>query len=139
MKPSPMQYIFSKDWPVKAYFSVLVIISIVLSIFALGRGSFHPISVLSDWQFLLLILLCSISVFFALLRTTSFVLNPIYNWGAKLNGAPFHIGDRVCILVGPYRGHVVRVYSIESKQLRVELGEQAKKDGTDVFSFTKVY
>jgi hypothetical protein len=140
MKPSPMQHIFAKDWPTKAYLSLLGIISIVVSIFAFGRGSFPAISVLSDWHFLLLILLCSPLVFFGLLRATSFVLNPVYDLGAKLNGAPFHVGDSVRILVGPYRGRVVRIYSVwhERRQICVDLGEQAKNDSTDTFLFTKV-
>src|SRR5207253_4613352 len=96
------------------------------------------ISLLRDWHFLPLILLCSITVFLGMLRATSFVPNRINDWGAKLNGAPFHVGDRVCILVGPHRGRVVQVYSVERRQIRVQLGEQAKKDSTDAFLFTKV-
>jgi len=38
----------------------------------------------------------------------------------------------------PYRGRVVQVCTVERRQLRVELGEKAKKDSADVFSFTQV-
>ena len=122
------------------YLSFIVIGSVFISILAFGKGSFPPIQMLSDWYFILMVLLCSAWVFFGLLRAFSFVLQPIYDLGAKLNGAPFHIGDRVCILVGPYQGSVVRVYSVfeERRQIRVELGEQAKKDSADIFSFTAV-
>ena len=53
-----------------------------------------------------------------------------------LNGAPFHRGDRVQILAGKHKGKVVRVYDEwpERKQVRVDLGDQAKRDVEDVFS-----
>ena len=139
MKPSPMQYIFASDWPAKCYLLLLAVISVLISSFALGRGSLPPISVLRDWHFVLLTLFASMSVFFGLLRTTSFVFNPIYDWRAKLNGAPFNVGDCVHILVGPYRGRVAKVYSVERRKIRVELGEQSKNNSTDVFSFIQVY
>jgi hypothetical protein len=55
--------------------------------------------------------------------------------GAFLNGAPFHAGDMVHILVGPHRDRMVRIYDVwgPRSQVRVELGEQEKKEVTDVF------
>ena len=58
----------------------------------------------------------------------------------KINGAPFHNGDMVHILVGKHRGKIARVYEIweERKEVRVDIGEQAKKDVEDVYSYTEV-
>ena len=59
---------------------------------------------------------------------------------AKLNGAPFHEGDMVRILTGPHRDRVCRIYALWSErgQVRVDLGESAAKDVTDVFSYVEI-
>jgi len=59
---------------------------------------------------------------------------------SKINGAPFHLGDAVRILVGPYRDRVGYIYAmwIERNQVRVELNEQAKNDVTDVFGYNEI-
>jgi hypothetical protein len=41
-----------------------------------------------------------------------FILGPIYDYRAELNGVPFQAGDRVGILVGANRGHVARVVEV---------------------------
>ena len=65
-----------------------------------------------------------------------FVLGPYYMIRAKINGAPFEVGDRVRILAGPHRDRIATVYEVwESReQVRVELGEAAKVAVTDLFS-----
>ena len=54
---------------------------------------------------------------------------------SRFNGAPFSVGDIVCILSGPNRDRTVRVYDIwaERGQVRVELGAIEKVEVTDVF------
>ncbi len=58
----------------------------------------------------------------------------------KLNGAPFHIGDRVQILTGSHRGKIESVYEIwkDHKEVRLDLGQQAKNEVKDVFSFLQI-
>ena len=58
----------------------------------------------------------------------------------KMNGAPFHKGDVVQILVGEYQGHTATVYEEwrDRKQVRIDLGEQAKQHFKDVFSYNKI-
>lgn len=58
----------------------------------------------------------------------------------KINGAPFHVGDTVHILVGPYRGREVRVYDVwpTRGQVRVELGEYEEKEIKDVFGWYEI-
>lgn len=59
---------------------------------------------------------------------------------AKVNGAPFHVGDSVEILVGESRERVVRVREVwkDRNQVRVELGETAAVDGRDIFDFYQI-
>jgi hypothetical protein len=61
-------------------------------------------------------------------------------FSGKLNGVPFHEGVWVRILRGPHRDCVVRVYEIWSTQgqVRVEIGEQEKKEFKDVFKYNEV-
>lgn len=58
----------------------------------------------------------------------------------RLNGAPFHRGDCVQILSGRHCGKVVRVYDEwpERGQVRVNLGDDFKRDVEDVFSYLEL-
>ena len=53
----------------------------------------------------------------------------------RINGAPYVEGDKIRILVGPYKNRVTDVYEVWTtrNQIRVDLGEEAKKNVTDVF------
>jgi hypothetical protein len=64
-----------------------------------------------------------------------FILGPIYLHRAKLNGAPFAVGDMVEILVGPNRGRVLRVLEpLDGRGLvKVDLGEHASRKGKSIF------
>lgn len=68
------------------------------------------------------------------------ILGPIFHLGAKLNGAPYQVGDPVRILVGPHRNRLTRIYEVwkERRQVRVELDQQARESVKDVFEFTQV-
>jgi hypothetical protein len=65
---------------------------------------------------------------------------PLYQHRARVNGAPFRIGDAVRVLCGPHRGHVGRVYAVwaERGQVRVEVSDAARETVADVFSNTEV-
>jgi hypothetical protein len=54
----------------------------------------------------------------------------------RIKGGPFQSGEWVYILSGSHRDRIVRIYQLwdERGQVRVDLGEQAKQDFTDVFS-----
>ena len=54
-------------------------------------------------------------------------------------GGPFKAGAQVCILSGPHKGRIVRVYSRwRGNTVRVELGGQAKELYRDIFSPTQL-
>jgi hypothetical protein len=59
----------------------------------------------------------------------------------KVNGAPFAVDDRVMILAGPHKGKVVSVYELWKSrgELRVYLGEEEKKEVTDVLGDYQVW
>lgn len=58
----------------------------------------------------------------------------------RLNGAPFHRGDCVQILSSRHCGKIVRVYDEwpERGQVRVDLGDDLKRDVEDVFSYVEL-
>jgi hypothetical protein len=58
----------------------------------------------------------------------------------KMNGGPFRLGDVVRVLVGRHRDRVGHIYTMwtERNQARVDLGEEARKDTTDVFGYDEI-
>jgi hypothetical protein len=135
-----MQYIFAKDWPMKVYFALAGLVGVWVAVSACQPS----LLMFRDWHFLLLFLVAIVIApflgFFLSVPVAFIFLAPIYHLRAKLNGAPFQIGDHVRVLAGPYRDSIVQVYAVwtERNQVRVELDAQAKTDVKDVYSFTQV-
>ena len=131
---------FARDWPTKAFFGLAALFGLWAAVSACQPSA----AMFRDWQFVLLfvvsIIVAPVLACFLSLLVGFFFLGPIYHWRATLNGAPFHVGDRVRILVGPHRDRVVQVYAvwIERSQVCVELDELSKTEAKDVFSFTQV-
>src|SRR5262245_38860048 len=65
---------------------------------------------------------------------------PVYWIASRLQGAPFHDGDHVWVLVGQHKGTLTHVYEVwmERGQVRVDLGPDAKEKVTDVFGWVEV-
>jgi hypothetical protein len=88
----------------------------------------------------------SLLMFFIAIGGAAFLAGALSLWPIaftlvnRFNGAPFEVGDVVCILVGPNRDRTVRVYSVWSErgQVRVELGETEKATFKDVFGYVEV-
>jgi len=126
MKPSPIRYFFGHGWKVSMCIGALVVAVWV----GLSCGSF------SVWAALAVLLALPLGC----------ILGAVFLWpfffivGSKINGSPFHEGDLVHILVGPHRDRVGRIYEMwpSRNQVRVEIGDQAKKDVTDVFSYNEI-
>lgn len=53
-----------------------------------------------------------------------------------LQGAPFAIGDTLCILKGKHKGKIYRVYEVwpERRQVRLDLGASERERTEDVFN-----
>jgi len=88
----------------------------LLCIFLAARACEPGLASFRDWHFLVLfvsvILLAPVAGCYASLLFMWFILGPVYYTRGRLNGAPYHEGDYVQILVGPHRGWVVRVYAV---------------------------
>ena len=65
-----------------------------------------------------------------------FILGPLYYSRARLNGAPFAVGDTVQILRGRQRGRKFRVVEVRDwrNTLRVDLGGKPRETWRDYFS-----
>ena len=140
MKPTRMQYIFAGDWPCRIVLTVITTVITVLLPLAVISGVPTP-EEYSGWLNLLIV-----AGFFLISLPIGFLSSLVIGWPiicilygirAKINGAPFHKGDLVHILVGSHRDRIVRVYEIwESRnQVLVELGAKEKEEVKDVFSF----
>ena len=59
---------------------------------------------------------------------------------AKIQGWPFKVGDEVVILTGRHKNTTTKIYEIweERGQVRVDLGEELKKEVKDVFCAVEV-
>jgi hypothetical protein len=140
-EPTIIHYAFARNWPLKGYFGAWGIAGIVMvvSVCEPNRELFR------DWVFCVffIVSLLVAPVFFAYSSVifAAFVMLPLYYLGRRLAGAPFHVGDRVRILVGPHRDRVVEIYDVwESRcEVRVSLDAESKKDVRDVFEFTQVF
>lgn len=136
MTPSRAQYFFARPWLSNAWLIAVPLVCIVIAVRAAGTIS----ETFSEWSLLLpffgVVSLAAFLGYFLALLLGWFVFGPLYYARGLKNGAPFHEGDLVRVLVGPHRDRVVRVYEVwESRdEVRVELGEQERKDVTDVFS-----
>ena len=72
--------------------------------------------------------------------TGPFILGPIYHYRAEQNGAPFHTGDRVEILVGANRGQVAQVAEVWEWRgdLRVDWGPSVARKGRTIFGLAQI-
>lgn len=137
--PTKIQYFFAKDWPLKIWRIICILVGMAILAYRL----FVTGAWLNTYTLIFsagLILLAGIVGFFVSL-IFSFILLPIYSLGARLNGAPFRENDEVQIIVGPHQGKSAKIYEIwsERKQVRVYLGEEEKETVNDVFSYTKIF
>jgi hypothetical protein len=140
VKPSCTQYVFAKNWPLKAFLGLAAVLGVVFAVITCQP----TVAVFHDWQYLLLFVVCLVGApilfFLAAVPIATVVLTPLYQIRARRNGAPFRAGDRVRILAGPHRDRLVRVYAIweDRHQVRVELDAQAKTEVKDVFRYTEI-
>lgn len=135
MKPAKVHYILAHGFRLSTWGVSVIFTGILGWVYFFNSGV--PIrELLSLWSILLILLTLPIGWLLGGLVIWPFV-GSIAN---KMNGAPFHVGENVCILIGSNCGKEVRIYDVwnDRHQVRVELGEQAKADLKDVFSFHQV-
>jgi hypothetical protein len=139
-EPTPAQLFIAANGPWR------ITRSVALAAGAIGMASFifstsGTPSGFSEWSRLVYFTL--VAAFLAMLCTglvCLFILGPIYYEQGLRNGAPYHPGDSVRILVGRHAGQVATVYQIwpERGQVRVDLGEEARERTSDVFGYVAV-
>ena len=127
MIPSKIQIFFAESWPWNLMFWGCPL--------CIGLGFAMPLY-LAQKGFISAIMTGT----FAGVLISYFVLRGLNYIIARMNGAPFQERDIVQVLAGEYQGHVGSVYEEwkDRKQVRVDLGEQAKKDLKDIFSFNEI-
>ncbi len=126
MKPSRLQYFFGHGLKVSTSVGAIALTAVV--VISIGN--------ISIWTVIAVLPALPLGWILGAL-----ILWPmVFTIGSRFNGAPFNDGDMVHVLVGPYRDQVGRVYEMwpSRNQLRVDLGEQAEQDVTDVFVYNEV-
>jgi hypothetical protein len=140
MKSTRFRDILVGDWPWVLYGSLSSILGVVTVIWATepARDAF------SNWTFWLCfgvaMLIAPVFIFFCGLPLGFIIFGPLFYLADKIAGAPFQVGDRVRILVGPHRDRIVEVYDVwqSRRQIRVWLDSEAEKNVTDVFGNSQV-
>ena len=118
MKPTRMQYFFARRWTDRIWFTSIPLLCAI----AVIRFLKPTPELLSDGRYLLQVLgfvLAALLIgFFSAFIIALPILVPIALYRSRINGAPFHKGDLVHILVGPHRDRVVRVYEVWESRLQ---------------------
>jgi hypothetical protein len=117
-------------------FIIPISLSIILMVanweLAIDAASITPYAWIGTSVIVILLPLSCIACSFLL---TPFLMFPLHLLFVRRNGGPFRVGDKVMILSKKNRYVVTNVYSLwQGDSVRVELGDEAQKDFTDVFS-----
>jgi len=138
MQPTLFQRLFTDNRPLIFLMAVGAAISVVWTGWIL-----LPTVAISRWNLLWCIVLFPVAACLGAVLGAfpgGMFLGIVLQWVERRNGAPFREGDEVVMLSKRCSGRVTRIYEVwaERHQVRVELGEKARKDVTDVFSFADV-
>src|SRR5437016_2638134 len=130
-----VRQLVANDWPAKLWFSAALGAAIW---FLLSARSLRPQN-LRDWRLIIgfVSLSCAVvlTALLIALILSAMVLQPLYRHQARLNGAPFKVGDFVRVLSGSAKGCNARIYSMcQGETFRVDLGKDAKERFADIFA-----
>jgi hypothetical protein len=130
MKPALHHYLLAHT----AIFSIIVGIvgATALLLFTLHEEG----ALIREWTVIGWIVLAAIPV-----AGIGYIIGVVFIWmilggiAARIQGWPFAKGDEVVILSGKNRGRVVTVYEVWEPrgQVRLDLGDEAKENVTDVY------
>jgi len=145
VKPTRWQYFFAGYRPV----IIWMVTFLILCPLAVGLYYWPAVEQHGDWnhwlKFFGIELLGLLLGYFSAILVGWFVLGPLFYDRSLKNGEPFHEGDLVQILFGPYRDRIARVDKAwdaapwaGGHQIQVALGEQARQDGSDVFESRQI-
>jgi hypothetical protein len=133
VEPKRLHYFFAQDWPLTIWLAAFTV--------AFAAGAIRLVG--PPWGCASCFVVVAVTTVIGLLvglLSSMIVLPPLYRHRARVNGAPFRKGDAVRILCGRHRGTVAEVYEVwlERGQIRVDLGDAARKEVKDVFYLTDV-
>ncbi|QIF03527.1 KOW motif domain-containing protein [Roseimicrobium sp. ORNL1] len=135
MKPALHNRLLAYTWEFSISMGIASAIGFMLLIFH------HEGALIWDWFVIGMILLTAVPT-----AGIGYFFGAIYIWmilghvAARIQGAPFSKGDEVMVLSGKHKGRVTRIYQVWEPrgQIRLELGEEAKKAVTDVVCIVTV-
>ncbi len=135
MKPNRLRYVATHGFMFSTCASALSFAT-VIGWQLLAAASYTVDLSFAGWFLLSLIISLPLGWFFGAFCVWPFVFGVV----GTLNGAPFHVGESVRVLVGPHRDQVFEIYDIwyERHQVRVKIGKQEQKQTIDVFSYDQV-
>jgi len=139
-KPTLWQRFFADGWLFKLWGSSVTIGVVFVVFISLGLPWIALSNFLTLGLTIFLLLVVVLIGWLIALISGSLVLPPFYRWRERLNGAPFREGEVVVILEKPFCGRVTTVRKVwgERYQVRLDLGEEAERDFTDVYSFASL-
>ena len=133
--PTFWQRAIASDWLPRIWMLACPLAFTAWTVRSIGPLGHAFSNVWSGVLFVVVILLSALLGFMAAIPTGWLVLGPILMAHGERNGGPFVPGDLVQIVSGAYRNRVALVYSPwQHETVRVDLGEEAKKQYKDVFS-----
>jgi hypothetical protein len=139
MTASRWQYFFASGWPLVIWFGsfAFAFVTVVARLFG-WPTQFDSVGMLLSW--IAGIVAAALSGLLVATVLSWVVVRPLYRYRARLNGAPFQVGDHVEVLAGRDRGSVAAIYELwpERRQVRVDLGEVSRASVQDVFAETSV-
>jgi len=145
-KPSLVQKFFAGEG-IDRLFLYLCITGGIIAVILASIACQISLQMLGNWQFLMWYLLSILFVaplgFMLTLLSCAFWGPPLFAFIAFLNGAPFHVGDRVQIIAGKYAGTVTTIYGRGWGNgggivWLLRLGKEADKAHEDAFSASQI-
>ena len=134
-----LQRVIADEWPSKVWFVSAIAAGAWFTI-----AAFDPtLSDILSWRFLVLFVPTSVAVLIVALGLSlifgSVLVYPVYALQARLNGAPFAVGDRVRVISRRERGRISQVYSAwQGNTVRIDLGEEAREKFDDIFGWHQI-
>lgn len=140
MRPSLAQRLFASRWTWISWHVLWTLGACVIALIA-TEVDFVALSDFATLGFtFLMLLLCGALGYVLSFFPGLMLLLPFVEVRSRLNGGPFKVGDTVQVICGRYAGRVGRVYTMwQGVSFRVDLGESAHLDYSDVLTATDVF
>jgi hypothetical protein len=134
MTPPPINFVLARSWRIAAWTGIISGATIVIwACFPTPAMIANP----SYWFSFSLALLTVLPLGWLIgVLTLGVILTHV---AGQRNGAPFCVGDSVYVLRGRNQGRVSQVYTLfQGHSVRVALGDEAKKNFSDVFGWNEI-